>query len=245
VTSSNKSSPSQVVGVDGTKKGWVAVRAEDGEFAGATHHPDIADLAATYLDARVIAIDIPLFFPLEGSTEPRAADVAGRKLLGRRSSSLFNVPPRAVLEAADHTQANALSKKLTGSGLSAQSYALRSKILEAVTFLEATKDRRFHEVHPEISFHLLAASQGSTITASKKTWNGLAERFRLLQKVHLAPSLKVPLKLGATAPDDLLDAAAAAWTAQRIAEGVAEMVPGEPVKVEEVCANGNVGVIWG
>ena len=42
-----------------------------------------------------------------------------------------------------------------------------------------------------------------------------------------------PLRETASAPlDDVLDAAAAAWSAQRIALGIAETLPGQPERVD-------------
>ena len=59
---------------------------------------------------------------------------------------------------------------------------------------------------------------------SKHSWNDQAERRRLIAGVgivlpdHLPDAGKVP-------PDDLLDAAAAEWTAWRVAAGKAEVLP--------------------
>ena len=80
-------------------------------------------------------------------------------------------------------------------------------------------ETRLFEVHPELSFRLLAESQGAEIAASKKTWNGAAERSTLLRRVGLAPPLEAVSGLGRAAVDDVLDAAVAAWTAHRIATG--------------------------
>lgn len=60
--------------------------------------------------------------------------------------------------------------------------------------------------------------------ASKKTWNGMRARLDVLE----ARGIVIPANLpgaGKAPVDDLLDAAAAAWTADRIRRGVAESFP--------------------
>jgi predicted RNase H-like nuclease len=134
---------------------------------------------------------------------------------------VFNVPPRAVLEAAPYAAANQLSKEQYGRGISRQSYALRGKILEVDSI--ARRDERLFEVHPEVTF---AAMAGRTLHY-KKTWVGTSERRRL---IRLA-GIEIPDDLGGAGVvpvDDILDAAAVAWTADRIAQGVAEAIPAEP-----------------
>jgi predicted RNase H-like nuclease len=215
----------EVVGVDGTPDGWLAVSARDG-LSSLHHYPDIASLFAEHRGVAVIAIDIPLWFPTD--SEHRPSDKAARKLLGRpRSSSVFSVPPREVLEARGYPGANRLSKKRYGRGISKQAYALGPKILQVVRFVESSGSDRFHEIHPELSFYFLAKELGGEITASKKTWRGFTERHDLLRSVGFDPPLTVPEGCGSTAPDDVLDACVAAWSAHRIATDTAELV-GDP-----------------
>jgi predicted RNase H-like nuclease len=61
----------------------------------------------------------------------------------------------------------------------------------------------------------------------KATWNGFWERHRLLAKA----GIQVPagfLPVATAGPDDVLDAAVMAWTAQRIGANVARSLPAEP-----------------
>ena len=59
----------------------------------------------------------------------------------------------------------------------------------------------------------------------------MMERRRLLERegIRLAPELP---RIGTTAADDVLDAAAAAWTARRIAAGRHHTVPERPEQIE-------------
>jgi predicted RNase H-like nuclease len=86
----------------------------------------------------------------------------------------------------------------------------------------ARTDPRLYEVHPEVSFR--AMNDGEPLAHRKKSAGGALERLRLLQRhgIHL-PRLSQAV---ATVPlDDVLDAAAAAWSALRIARGEARTLP--------------------
>jgi predicted RNase H-like nuclease len=66
------------------------------------------------------------------------------------------------------------------------------------------------------------------MSASKKTWNGLQQRRRLLERA----GIRLPDEVGEAGrragPDDLLDAAAAAWSAIRIGSGQGRSLPDPP-----------------
>lgn len=75
-----------------------------------------------------------------------------------------------------------------------------------------------------MSFRALA---GAPIAHAKKAWNGQTERLRLLEDAGIA----VPRNLdeaGGVPPDDVLDAAVAAWTATRIVRDKARTLPADP-----------------
>lgn len=207
----------RVIGIDGWTKGWVAVLLLDGAFAGASIHRTAAAAIDAAKDARAIGIDIPIGMP---SGDVRLADVEARARVGPRRSSVFNVPPRAVIEAEPYAEANRLSKERYGRGISRQSYALRDKILEVDSI--ARRDKRIFEVHPEVTF----AKMSDEPLQYKKTWAGMNERRQLLR----AAGIDLPTDLGPVGVvpvDDILDAAAVAWTADRIARATAEAIPTE------------------
>jgi len=207
----------QVVGVDGYRDGWVAVELQDGRFSSASIHAEFASLLETYPSATVIAVDIPIGLPESGLRE---ADVAAKKLLGSRASSVFLSAPRAVLECATHREASELSRRLRGTGISQQAFGLRHRIFE----VEKHLGDRVIEVHPEVSFHALARGN---VPHRKKSWNGFWRRWELLR----AAGIELPSDLGlaGAAPlDDVADAAAAAWSAHRYEKGEARPLPEEP-----------------
>jgi len=209
----------RVVGADVWKNGWVAVAAVDGWIASIDAYDTMADLAGAEPDAEVIAVDIPIGLPV---APPRSADAAARRFIGTRGSSVFPTPPRDVLEQDTYKKALAFSRKRYGIGLTAQSYALRHRILE--TDAVARADDRLIEIHPEVTFRSLA---GHPLAFSKRTWNGHSERRRLLSGVGLSIPDHLPEAVGSVPTEDVLDAAAAVWSAVRFASGDAATLPDE------------------
>lgn len=194
----------------------------------------IDHLVARLPAVAVIAIDIPIHPPDDGV---RSCDLAARRHLGgRKQSSLFITPIRAALTAPTYEAALDRSRSATGKGISRQAWALRSKILEVDDWMAAAACP-VYEVHPELSF---AHMTGSSILAGKATWSGFTTRQAALR----ANGLTVPDEIGEAGiharPDDVLDAAAAAWTAHRIASGTAIPFPHQPPTLPD----GKVQAIW-
>ena len=200
----------RVAGVDGTKGGWVEIVLDDARFA-ADHLVRPVEAGFEELaDAEVIAADIPIGFG------PRQADAAARRFLAGAASTVFTTPSREVLELPFGP----------GLGVSAQAHALGRRILH-VTRL-AGSDDRFHEIHPEVSFR--AMNGGRPLRRRKKSAGGVLERLELLGRHGIDLE-----ELGASAfapVDDVLDAAAAAWSAHRIATKAAGTLPDPPELVD-------------
>jgi predicted RNase H-like nuclease len=199
--------------VDACRRGWVAVSLAAGVRV--TVGPSLDALLAPV--TTIVGIDMPLGL-LE--TGWREADRAARGLLGPRRSSVFAIPPRAVWAEASYPAANLCCRELTGQGFSAQAWGLRAKLLEANRYRE-TCGHPLYEVHPELAF---AAMAGAPLAASKHTAPGRDERRRLLAQA----GLEIPAAIPAALAGDVLDAAAVAWSAQRIAAGQAVTVPSAP-----------------
>ncbi len=72
-----------------------------------------------------------------------------------------------------------------------------------------------------MSFRALA---GETLRWSKKSWNGIHLRRRLLAEAGIVLPDVITEVDGAVA-DDIVDAAASAWSARRIANGSARSFP--------------------
>lgn len=210
----------RVLGVDGWSKGWVGVELVDGRFAAARTAPALAAIIEfDRYDA--ITVDIPLGLLDAGF---RQADIESKRQLWPRSSSVFLTPPRSVLEQDSFAAANAVSRELTGSGLSQQSYALRRRVLEADELFDDGATLPLFEIHPEVSFMMMG---DGPVPMSKKTWHGQRDRMRRLGLQGIVIPADVG-KAGEAPPDDIIDAAAAAWSAHRIAINLCGTIPSPP-----------------
>jgi predicted RNase H-like nuclease len=209
-----------VAGVDGCRAGWVAFKVEVPSFTTSVDVVDVPELLGSRPDNLLcLAIDIPIGL-LDGS---RACDKAARKLLGQpRGSSVFAAPCRAALSATTHAIASQINRNATERGLSQQAFGIIPKIKQVDDAITSDCQRWALEVHPEVCFWAL--NHRSPMKHNKKTPEGAAERIAVLRPVfpeieqHLANR---PTRVGA---DDMLDAAAAAWTALRWHRHEAECV---------------------
>jgi predicted RNase H-like nuclease len=225
----------RVVGIDACPKGWVGIALGPGSEVRAYPGTTVAELvAAAERDGavEVVGVDIPIGLPDAGV---RAADVLAKKAIGPLHSSVFITPVREALTAPDHATAVRINRKLAGSGVSIQAYGLRHRILEVEAWA-ATTSRTVLEVHPEVSFATMA---GRALTTRKSTWTGAEERRVLLA----GAGILLRGSLGATGTatvDDVLDAAAVAWTARRHVLGRARCLP----EVPESFGDGIACAIW-
>ena len=204
-----------VTGVDGCAGGWIAVTLSAG---GTVTSVTVAAALDGLPLACVAGIDMPLGLLGAGW---RDADRLARLALGRRGVTVFAIPPRPVWECASYAAAIRACRDLTGKGFSVQAWGLRRKIAEADTYRRRASSSdppvRLYEVHPELSF---AAMAGAPLADGKHTRAGLAARRELLA----AAGITLPPKVAGAAEDDLLDAAAVAWSARRIAAGRATVL---------------------
>lgn len=218
------------MGVDlAGRRGWVGVVVDGGGFVSAHLDTDLASLVAEAAGAEgidVVAVDVPVGL-VDGPR--RSCDVEARRFVGPpRRASVFPAPPRPVLGATDYAAANA---ELGARGLpllSKQAFSLLPGIGQAAVL---ARQREVIEAFPEATFCHLA---GHPLGWYKKTWSGSAQRRHLLASAD--PPVELPWDLGpagAVPVDDLLDAAAAAWTAHRYAHGQAAAL-GDPGEIDPV-----------
>lgn len=220
--------PPVVLGVDRWRRRWVGV------LLGASAPPTVLvdssleGLVARAPDASCVGVDMPIGLP----ASTRVADELARSYVGSRRNSVFMTPPRPVLAAGTYPEANAIAPTLTGGRkISQQAWALRGAIpaVEAV----AAHDTRLIEVHPEVSFR---AMHGAELTYAKTSWNGQELRRRILADAGVVFPDRLP-DCGDVPPDDVLDAAAAAWSARRYVTGEVQSFP-------PAALHGQREVIW-
>ena len=188
------------VGIDGCATGWI-MASIDRVVVVSELHLDGFDL---------VGIDMPIGL-VDGA--PRACDIAARRFLGRAGSSVFPAPPRAALMHTDYHAALAAARSATGRGISKQTFNIMPKVAELDRLIEASSQHMIVEVHPECAFKML--NDGESLP-SKKTIAGQDLRRRLLADQFDVPA--APPR--GSAMDDLLDAYAVLWSAQRYGRGV-------------------------
>jgi len=216
-------------GVDGCRAGWICVTRELGsqEIASACFESARALLSQRpFPDA--IAIDVPIGLTDSG---PRACDREARRFLGPpRASSVFPAPIRAVLAARSWEQACAIRSRFEGKRMSKQAWGIVPKVAEVDEELRArTRLReRVREVHPEVSFQ---AWNGAAMGFRKTSRPGWGERRRLVDRHFGSVAYDVvrdQFLVKDVGHDDILDAFAALWSAERILRGVSRTLPERP-----------------
>lgn len=215
------------MGVDACPGGWVGIVATASphgvELAGFVG-PSISSVVESARELGpldVVAVDMPIGLSDETA---RAPDVLAKRLVHRRHASVFMTPPRTALTASSRLEADGLSRALTGKGVSAQAFALATKLFEVDAWARGSS-HRVVEVHPEVSFATLAGRG----LGSKKTWAGIRDRLALLAEAGFDPGPDLLPEDAKVAIDDVLDACVAAWTAQRVARDEALSFPDPPV----------------
>lgn len=229
-----------VAGADGCPAGWIGIFKD---LATGEATPRLAVNAPELLEPpalSVLTIDIPIGLPERGS---RACDLEARRRLGIRASSVFPAPVRGVLHADSREQANEIGVRTDGRRLSQQLWAIVPKVREVDALFEVHGglQDRVREVHPELSFW--AWNGGQPMQHPKRSSQGRDDRRQLVERSY--PGVFEVVRSSFTkrqvADDDILDACAALWTAERIAAGAAESIPttiehdGRGLRMEIVC----------
>jgi predicted RNase H-like nuclease len=223
-----------LAGVDGCPAGWVAAFLRpEGEAAQLGVVPRFADVLARA--PAVVAVDVPIGLPERTSYGGRAAENAVRPLLGERQSSVFSVPSRGAIYAADYGEACRIALKTSEPPrkVSKQLYMIAPKIREVDALVRDTGGlaARVLECHPELAFWRLNDDQ--PLAEPKKVKGrpyppGLALRRHLLRGAGLSTSVTEAAQPPGCGPDDVLDALACALIARRMHQGVAEPFPSPP-----------------
>lgn len=219
-----------LIGVDGAKTGWFAAWRSANGFA-FDYYARAEHLVAAHAGAACIAVDVPIGLSDKGA---RAPDGLARSFVGgRRASSVFSAPVRGVLDAQSQREASARHREIDGRGFGAQAFGILPKIREWDTLLRADANARrvVREIHPEVSFAAMNAGVG--LVAPKRSEEGHRQRVDLLG-AHFglvavqALVEEVPRRIAAA--DDVADALAALWTAERIHAGRAGSLPAPPAE---------------
>jgi predicted RNase H-like nuclease len=199
----------RALGLDGFRKGWVAVLLGDDEQA-ISFHTNVSDALSGRFDRA--AIDIPIGMTDNGE---RSCDLLARERLRPHASRVFTGARRWLWqEFNDPDAANREVGRRGQKRVSRQLWHLGPKIMEVDAFVRANSALDIREVHPELVFQRLNEDRP---LPSKKFEAGLSMRHQLLEQAGLA-SVDVwtsCTRIGTGAKvDDVLDACAAAIAAR-------------------------------
>lgn len=221
---------SNIAGINGCKSGWFCIFEElSSQQLASKIFSTMDDLAKHVEQLDVVAIDVPIGLTDAGS---RACDVSARKMLGgKRASSVFPAPIRPALSARSYEEACTRSFAAQKKKLPKQAWAIYPKIRQLDELLARRQDLRekVFEVHPEVSF--CAWNSMEAIIEPKKSLEGADRRRRLIARHFGSASFDIirgRYKRRDVADDDIMDAFAALWTAERILNRSARTLPEEP-----------------
>jgi threonine dehydratase len=231
--------PVQIAGVDGCKRGrWVAVTASAEGFGTAEvkSFESSAELISKLAPHSLIAIDVPIGLPERAIGGGREADWVARAFLGSRRISVFPVPSRRAVyaHALGYQQLCAIARETSEppKAASKQLFGILPHIREVDEILRQNPPLRgrVFEVHPEVSFQVM--NNGEPLPPKKVKGHinppGMERRKELLVTEGFSPSFVGQKPPRGAALDDLYDACACAWSARRIACGMARVFPFHP-----------------
>jgi threonine dehydratase len=226
-----------IVGVDGCPAGWIAAFAPLDELSNPrirviSHFSEIIDAPE---QPAIIVVDMPIGLPDSIIGPGRAPERLVRPLLGKRQSSVFSIPARAAVYAADYPQActEAAARSEPSRKISKQGFMIFPKIREVDGLLRQQPflSARVFESHPEVTFQAL--NGGNPLDQPKKVkgkvWpDGMALRQGLLARHGIGEATLHARPPRGAAADDQLDALACLVTARAIASGQAQSFPSPP-----------------
>ncbi|MCI0513134.1 DUF429 domain-containing protein [candidate division KSB1 bacterium] len=205
------------IGVDGCKIGWFFVSLDQNAGWDFGILAKISELAKFITESALILADIPIGLR-EVDKNERRCDLAARRVLKQRRSSVFPAPARLALNCKTYEAACHANFACTGRKLSQQSWAIAAKIKAMDDFLGTLgPTQKIREIHPEVGFWAL--NRYAPMQYNKKSQEGFNERIALLSDYGgdakaMVAAARQKYHSNEVASDDILDAAVAAVTAR-------------------------------
>ena len=218
------------VGIDGCKGKWVVVYITENAFE-VEKLKTINDICSRYLDSDSYIIDIPIGLA-ENKSQLRP-DLIVKKELGKKGSSIFEVPCRQAVYAEDKKVARERNIAILGKSLSEQTLGIAKAIKQVDEFLQSKPQwkNRLLESHPEFCFSKLNNNQ--PILEHKTSAEGQQKRLGILRKYYPKAD-QVVEKFLADVPyrkkiDDVVDALCLAVMGRVILEKGLKTIPEKPM----------------
>lgn len=231
--------PPQIAGVDGCKKGWIAVTAEPETLGKAQVKifASFAELISQLSPQTLIAVDMPVGLAERTCRGGRPPDWAAREFLGPQRASVFPVPSRRAVYAHEkgYPQVCAMARATSDPARapSKQLFAILPRIRQIDEILrhDPLLRERVFEVHPEVSFKVMHKDE--PLSERKKVkgrinWRGMQLRKDLLTKEGFPLSFLDQSPPNGAGWDDFYDACACAWSGRRILYKEARVFPLAP-----------------
>lgn len=218
------------VGIDGCKGKWVAVCITEKSFE-VEKFKNISDICNRYSNADSLIIDIPI--GLAESKSDIRPDLIVKKEIGKKGSSIFEVPCRQAVYAEGKEAARKVNVFVLGKSLSEQTLGIGKAIKQVDEFLlnNPYLKNRLIESHPELCFSKL--NNDCPILEKKSSKEGQQKRLEILQRYY-PYSNKVVEKFLKDVPyrkkiDDVVDALCLAVVGMIGLENGLKSIPEEPM----------------
>ncbi len=219
------------IGIDACKGKWVAVYISKGEFD-VRKFDTIDEICNTYPNCDSYIIDIPIGLP-ESNTDLRP-DLFVKKLLGKKGSSIFEVPCRQAIYSESKDEARKYNIQVMGKSLSEQSLGIAKAIEQIDEFLLKKPEwkNKLLESHPEFCF--LKLNNDKPIFENKKTPEGKNARLEVLRRYypHANQILEKFLSDNSSRKktDDVIDAMCLAIIGKEILQKGIKTIPENPAE---------------
>ena len=216
-----------LAGVDGCPFGWLCITKDlNSGFIKSQIYSSVTELFNQNPQPQIFAIDIPIGIPETGS---RRCDQEARRMLGpKRGTSVFPAPIRPSLKSQTRIEADAITRSVDGRGVNVFLWSLYPKInaVDHVLVSNPELSEKVFEIHPELSF--MALNNSNPILEPKHKSEGQSIR-RVLVNNYFGPNIfdlvRQQFSANHVSNDDINDAFAALWTAERLFNGKAKVIP--------------------
>jgi len=170
-----------VIGIDGCRFGWVAVKVDALQNFSISKHKTIDEIFQNFPKADIYLIDMPI--GLADKSHPRNVEELARPhLKPNKTSSIFPVPCRPAIYSNSYEEAKKNNLEILGKSIPIQSWNISHKIKKLDLFLIQNKTfiQKVSEAHPELCFAKL--NNGQPLFSKKNTVEGIEERLNLISK---------------------------------------------------------------